>query len=67
MNIHPLVHLADERTKNDSESVAKSVESRFDNCELRKYRLSWKDDIADSDNNRGDESRRAIVLTQLDH
>ena len=67
MNIHPLVHLADERSKSDGESVAKSVESRFDNCELRKYRLSWKDDIADSDNNRGDESRRAIVLTQLDN
>lgn len=59
MNLHPLVHLADERTTNDA--TTKSVESRFDNCELRKYRLSWKDETSE------DGSRRSILLTQLDH
>jgi len=70
MNIHPFVHLSDERTTNDdgADSKTKSVEARFDNCELRKYRLSWKDDTTDPDlNDNGDGSRRAIVLTQLDH
>lgn len=65
MTLHPLVHLSDERTTTidyDDSTKTKSVESRFDNCELRKYRLSWKDDIVDANT-----SRRAIVLTQLDH
>jgi len=61
MTIHPLVHLRDERRKNGDHQ---SVESRFDNCELRKYRLSWKED---DDCDRQDTTRRAIVLTQLDH
>jgi broad specificity phosphatase PhoE len=70
MNIHPLVHLSDERTANDdgANSKTKSVEARFDNCELRKYRLSWKNDSIDPNlKDSGDGSRRAIVLTQLDH
>jgi broad specificity phosphatase PhoE len=80
MTIHPLVHLSDERTKNTSSDNNKSVESRFDNCEFRKYRLSWKEDSdLDSDGNVDDDAekkteddrqgttRRAIVLTQLDH
>ena len=73
MTIHPLVHLSDERTKNTSSDNNKSVESRFDNCEFRKYRLSWKEDN-DLDNaekktedGRLGTKRRAIVLTQLDH
>ena len=69
MNIHPLVHLSDERTAKDdgADSKTKSVEARFDNCELRKYRLSWKEDITDPNpKDNGDGSRRAIVLTQLD-
>ena len=68
MDLHPLVHLADERTTNhDEDSTVKSVNSRFDNCELRKYRLSWKDDIICGDTKEsGDGSRRAIILTQLD-
>jgi broad specificity phosphatase PhoE len=73
MTIHPLVHLSDERMKNTSSDNNKSVESRFDNCEFRKYRLSWKEDN-DLDNaekktedDRQGTTRRAIVLTQLDH
>lgn len=62
MNLHPLVDLADERTTQDA--TTKSVESRFDNCELRKYRLSWKDDTSEEIS---DGSRRPILLTQLDH
>lgn len=60
MNIHPLVHMKDERTSSDS--ATKTPEARFDNCELRKYRLSWKDGAPDDDN-----KRPAILLTQLDH
>ena len=70
MNIHPLVHLCDERTENNnknSNDKMKSIESRFDNCELRKYRLSWKDEGENNNNNDDDGARRAIVLTQLDH
>jgi broad specificity phosphatase PhoE len=74
MTIHPLVHLRDERTKNTSSDNNKSVESRFDNCEFRKYRLSWKedhdlDDDAEKkfEDDRHGTTRRAIVLTQLDH
>ena len=79
MNTHPLVHLFDERTTsdddddNDNDNEAKremkSIESRFENCELRKYRLSWKDYEGDddNDNDEDDGARRAIVLTQLDH
>ena len=59
MNLHPLVHLEDERSIQDG--TTKSVESRFDNCELRKYRLSWKEDTP------SDGSRRTILLTQVDH
>ena len=69
MNMHPLVHLSDERTANHEEAhTRKSIESRFDNCELRKYRLSWKDDVSGTNDERSsDGSLRAIVLSQLDH
>jgi len=73
MNIHPLVKLRDERTSGESESESdrKAVESRFDNCELRKYRLSWSDNDNDNDDDNDEQERsserRAIVLTQLDH
>ena len=60
MNLHPLMHLSDERTT--SSTSLKPVESRFDNCELRKYRLSWKEDDDNTDS-----KRRAILLKQLDH
>jgi len=67
MNIHPLVQISDERTASHGEAN-KSVDARFDNCEVRKYRLSWKDDIIDADfTDSGDGSRKTIVLTQLDH
>jgi len=69
MNMHPLVHLSDERTTNqDGTNARKTVEARFDNCELRKYRLNWKDDVPDANDERNsDGSRRAILLSQLDH
>lgn len=64
MNIHPLVHLEDQRTTSTTNPKdQKAIDSRFDNCELRKYRLSWKKDEHDEN----DKQRRAIVLTQLDH
>uniref|UniRef100_A0A7S4AUM3 Phosphoglycerate mutase (2,3-diphosphoglycerate-dependent) n=1 Tax=Pseudo-nitzschia australis TaxID=44445 RepID=A0A7S4AUM3_9STRA len=73
MNIHPLVHLCDERTdtnnpneKSEQQRTQKTVESRFENCELRKYRLSWKDDNYEGNDN-DNPVRRAVVLTQVDH
>jgi broad specificity phosphatase PhoE len=75
MNIHPLVHLQDERSEEKRQN-GKSVESRFDNCEVRKYRLSWKDqDACQNSNDEGNNeevgqdevSRRPILLAQIDH
>jgi broad specificity phosphatase PhoE len=69
MNIHPLVHLCDERN-DDNRQNGKSVESRFDNCEVRKYRLSWKDCEDNDDeglNNDQGIPRKPIILTQIDH
>jgi broad specificity phosphatase PhoE len=57
MNDHPLVVLRDERSQPLS---GKPVEARFDNCEMRRYRLSWEED------ERGEGERRTIVLTQID-
>ena len=69
----------DDDNENEVKREMKSVESRFENCELRKYRLSWKDYEGDddndndnvndnvNDNDEDDGARRAIVLTQLDH
>ncbi len=53
MNEHSLVVLKDERTQ-----VAKAVESRFDNCETRQYRLEWGEG--------SDDKPRTIILTQID-
>ena len=68
MNQHPLIALKDERTSCD-----KAVESRFDNCEVRRYILSWNEE----DNDAVDEpsrkdttingNRRPVFLTQVDH
>ncbi|CAJ1964104.1 unnamed protein product [Cylindrotheca closterium] len=55
MTIHPLISLQDER-----KSAEKPVEARFDNCEVRHYRLSW----INSDNM--EEKRRKIVMTEVD-
>jgi broad specificity phosphatase PhoE len=64
MNIHPNVKLSDERTG----VREKAVESRFDNCELRKYILSWEECVEENTN--GDdtksETRRLVLLTQID-
>lgn len=56
MTIHPRISLKDER-----KSANKPVEARFDNCEVRHYRLSWSDS---SDNMKGE--RRRIVMTEVD-
>jgi len=61
MNQHPLVHLDDARS-DDKRQNGKTIESRFDNCEVRKYQLSWKDH-----DGVGDVGRRPILLTQLDY
>jgi broad specificity phosphatase PhoE len=61
MNTHPHVKLVDQRTG----SKEKPIEARFDNCELRRYTLSWEEGGDDDDD---DESggKRPIVLTQVD-
>jgi broad specificity phosphatase PhoE len=53
MNTHPHVKLVDQRTG----SNGKPIESRFDNCELRRYTLSYDDESG---------GKRPIVLTQVD-
>ena len=55
MTDHPCVQLRDERTTNTSRNTRKSVDARFDNCELRKYRLSWQQDEEEDTNNRATE------------
>jgi broad specificity phosphatase PhoE len=72
MNDHPLVHLSDERedAKQDLDGY-KSVGSRFDNCEVRRYRLSWKSDDDSNEKNMDGEKNRdvqrnPILLTQID-
>ena len=57
MTDHPLVVLRDERSQPHNGN--KPVQSRFDNCEMRRYRLCWDDEVGDGD-------RRTIVLTQMD-
>ena len=61
MNDHPLVILKDERSNDDDNVDKKAITSRFDNCEMRRYRLEWGDA-----SNGEKEGRRPIVLTQLD-
>lgn len=57
MERHPLIVIKDGRSNADR----KAVDSRFDNCELRSYRLSWTDGEVNG-NARG----RSISLTQVD-
>jgi broad specificity phosphatase PhoE len=84
MNIHPLVSLQDERNNKGSTSTStspstsstvdillKPVEARFENCEVRRYVLSWKEEEDESkescaNNEKGEDGRRPIVLTQID-
>lgn len=53
MNLHPSVTLVDKRTSGDKE-----IQSRFDNCEVRRYILSWGTTI--------DGSRKKVQLAQVD-
>jgi hypothetical protein len=67
MNIHPLIHVVDERS---DDKRTKEIKSRFDNCEVRQYHLSWKVDCIVTDLDDGEQpttSRKPILLTQLDH
>ena len=52
------IMLRDER----SESGRKPVDSRFDNCEIRCYKLEWVDDEGHHDG-----SKRSLSLTQVDN
>lgn len=64
MNDHPLVILQDERKHAADDGMEKkAATSRFDNCEMRRYRLEW----GESSHNGDEEGRRPIVLTQIDH
>jgi broad specificity phosphatase PhoE len=67
MNIHPLIHVVDGRS---DDKRTKEIKSRFDNCEVRRYCLSWKEDCNVTDLVDGEQpttSRKPILLTQLDH
>ena len=65
MNTHPLITLQDERTNSKGDGQ-KPVESRFDNCEVRRYQLDWNTPVVDDDDSENKE-RRSILLTQIDH
>ena len=58
MERQPQIVLKDER----SESGGKPVDSRFDNCEIRCYRLEWLDDEGENNGN-----TRSLSLTQVNH
>ena len=68
MNTHPHVSLRDGRSNNSNrngDTNIKPVESRFDNCELRRYELCW----GDNDKNIGDYTTNGqlpISLVQID-
>jgi broad specificity phosphatase PhoE len=66
MNIHPAVHVSDERCSSNGNHSGKSADSRFDNCEVRKYCLCWKEDDIDGEAS-STAQKRPILLTQLDH
>lgn len=51
MSEHPQVVVKDGRRKNEED---RPVEARFDNCELRRYHVTW------------DEEKDSIVLTEVD-
>jgi broad specificity phosphatase PhoE len=59
MNIHPHVKLVDQRTG----AKEKPIESRFDNCELRRYTLNWEEEGGKDSEGGG---KRSILLTQVD-
>ena len=71
MNLHPHIQLRDQRTG----PRERPVDSRFDNCELRRYVMSWEEEEEEeSDSPRNtppqehsaEHHRRTIVLTQVD-
>jgi broad specificity phosphatase PhoE len=67
MNIHPLISLQDKRS-----NPGKPVESRFDNCEVRHYLLTWTDaeDASNQDTaqsiSEAHRERRKIIMTEVD-
>jgi broad specificity phosphatase PhoE len=65
MSIHPCIQMTDERSS-DNNHNGKSVDARFDNCELRKYRISWKDDCQYADTT-CKARQRSILMAQLDN
>ena len=52
MNLHPLIGLEDKRS-----TPGKEVKSRFDNCEVRHYILSWNENEID---------QKKIIMTEID-
>jgi broad specificity phosphatase PhoE len=67
MSNHPSIHMTDERNRDHHpNNNNKSVDARFDNCELRKYRISWMDDCRNADTT-CKARQRSILMTQLDH
>jgi broad specificity phosphatase PhoE len=77
MNRHDFIQLQDSRTTSDNNDK-KDINARFDNCEVRKFLLSWKEEEGDDDDDDNEETsetecatnnpnRRTIILTQIDH
>jgi broad specificity phosphatase PhoE len=77
MNRHDFIQLQDRRTTSDNNDK-KDINARFENCEVRKYLLSWKEEEGEDDDDDNEETsetecatnnpnRRTIILTQIDH
>lgn len=60
---HPLVVMRDDRNQPHS---GKTVDARFDNCELRRYRMHWMPESTEETNINSEDGRLPIVLTQID-
>jgi broad specificity phosphatase PhoE len=76
MNDHALIELQDKRTTSDNDNDKKEINARFDNCEVRKYLLSWKEEEGEDDDKEessetgcatNNPNRRTLILTQIDH
>ena len=72
MTIHPHIRLRDERNdavNPNGDTTVKPVDSRFDNCELRRYKLCWEENneaVGQLAANENPGSRLPITLTQID-
>lgn len=72
MTIHPHIRLRDERkntANSNGDTNVKPVDSRFENCELRRYKLCWEENQeggSEKVTSCDPGGRLPIILTQID-